>query len=142
MSIYGCHSLFNRSPCEYLGTHTPSLVFCYPCIGELSCNGICGCKIFKNLSSKINETLQTFNISFESTHNKLQYGTKITSTEVRKIVVIRNVLQFFLIRSLVHLLKYGTLNHNQRNATTIYSFTTNYKNITGHHQPNHKNIYS
>ena len=31
----------------------------------------------------INVPVETFNIPFESTQNKQQYGTKITSTEVR-----------------------------------------------------------
>ena len=36
----------------------------------------------------------TFNISFESTQNKQQYGTKITCSEARKkVMVIRNVIQ-------------------------------------------------
>ena len=31
-----------------------------------------------------NVPIETFNISFESTQNKQQHGTKITCTEVRK----------------------------------------------------------
>ena len=31
-----------------------------------------------------NVSIETFNISFEGTQNKLQYGTNIISTEVRK----------------------------------------------------------
>ena len=37
--------------------------------------------------------IETFNTSFESTQNEQQYGTKITCTEVRKVMVIRNVIQ-------------------------------------------------
>ena len=38
--------------------------------------------------------IETFNISFESTHNKQQYGTKITRTEVRKkVMVIGNTIK-------------------------------------------------
>ena len=41
-----------------------------------------------------NVPIETFSISFESTQNKQQYGTKITSTEVRKkAMVITNVLK-------------------------------------------------
>ena len=32
--------------------------------------------------------IQTFNILFESTQNREQYGTKITCTEVRKVMEI------------------------------------------------------
>ena len=37
--------------------------------------------------------IETFNISFESTQNKQQYGTKITCTEVRgKVMTSRNLI--------------------------------------------------
>ena len=44
-----------------------------------------------------NVPIETFNISFESTQNKQQYGTKITCTEARtKVMVVRrNVIQLF-----------------------------------------------
>ena len=39
-------------------------------------------------------SIETFNISFESTQSKQQYGTKITCTEARKkVMVIRNVIK-------------------------------------------------
>ena len=40
--------------------------------------------------------IETFNISFESTRNKQQYGTNITSTEVNKkdVAVKKNVTTF------------------------------------------------
>ena len=46
------------------------------------------CIIFNNLdvcacTFKENVPIETFHILFESTQNKLQYGTKITCTEVR-----------------------------------------------------------
>ena len=48
--------------------------------------------------------IETFNISFESTRNKQQYGSKITSTELKKkggggggeVTVIRNVVKLVL----------------------------------------------
>ena len=42
---------------------------------------------------KENVPIETFNVLFESTQNKQQYGTKITYTEVRgKVKVIRNMI--------------------------------------------------
>ena len=39
--------------------------------------------------------IETVNVSFENTHNKQQYYTKITGTEVgKKVMVIRNVYNF------------------------------------------------
>ena len=41
-----------------------------------------------------NEPVEIFNISFESTQNKQQYGPKIICTEVRKkFKMITNILQ-------------------------------------------------
>ena len=58
--------------------------------------GVWGCRFFSDLdvgalSYKKIVPIEIFNISFESTQNKLQYGIKITSTEARKPVrMIRN----------------------------------------------------
>ena len=45
--------------------------------------------------------IQTFNISFDSTQNKLQFGTRITCTEVRGrgggVIVIRNLILFLIV---------------------------------------------
>ena len=42
-----------------------------------------------------NVLVDTFNISFESTQNKQEYGTQMTFTEVRKkFVVVKNVTIF------------------------------------------------
>ena len=64
------------------------LVFCYPGMGELHLQGFGGVDFFSNLNVGgcifyENVPIETFNISFESTHNKQQYGTKITAQEVR-----------------------------------------------------------
>ena len=45
-------------------------------------------------------SIETFNISFESTQNKQQYGTKITNTEGKgggggELVTIINVIKLF-----------------------------------------------
>ena len=46
--------------------------------------------------------IATFNISFESTKDKQQYGTKITCTEVRKNYgIFKNVLQILTFRPIV-----------------------------------------
>ena len=37
--------------------------------------------------------IETINISFESTQNMQQYGNKITCTQVRKKMVIRNLIK-------------------------------------------------
>ena len=36
--------------------------------------------------------VETFNISLRSTQNEQQYGTKITSTEVGKVMASRNLI--------------------------------------------------
>ena len=41
--------------------------------------------------------IQTFNILFESTQNREQYGTKITCTAVRKVMEITKMLNFLVI---------------------------------------------
>ena len=42
-------------------------------------------------------SIETFNVSFESTQNKQQDGTKITFTVIRKkVVMIINMIQIFL----------------------------------------------
>ena len=46
-----------------------------------------------------NVPIETFNISFESTRNQQQYGTKITCTDIRKegvVMVIRNMIKLLL----------------------------------------------
>ena len=51
--------------------------------------GLWECRFFFNdldvghLASKKKVPIETFNVSFESTKNKQQYGAKITCTEVR-----------------------------------------------------------
>ena len=58
-------------------------------MGEFKQLWYLGVQIFKELMFKKKVPLKTFNILFESTQNTQKYGTKITSTEVRKIIVIR-----------------------------------------------------
>ena len=49
-----------------------------------------------------NEPTETFNISFESKQNTQQYDTNITCAEVRKKVMIRNLVRKkVMIRNLI-----------------------------------------
>ena len=57
-----------------LETHTPILVFCYLCMRELRLWNLT-CIFYENVP------VETFNILFESTQNKQQYGTNITYKE-------------------------------------------------------------
>ena len=68
-----------------MGSHAQILVFCYPCMRDYDC-GALRVQIFSDhdISECIfqeNMSLETSNISLESTQNKQQYDTKITCTE-------------------------------------------------------------
>ena len=68
------------------GTHTSALLSMH---GSVKIAKLCMCRfIFSDLDVgacifQENMSIETLNISFESTRNKQQYGTKITCTEVR-----------------------------------------------------------
>ena len=68
--------------------------------------------------------IETFKISFESTQNNQQYGTKITCTEVRKkIMVIRNLIQLFVVLTCRSHLKQSTFGEIFNKITTIFVIT-------------------